>query len=282
VQLDDHRPLLLAPGEGETVADHPDRTLRILAELDQVIVSWFRYGPGRDGPEPHVHHLHTDAFYVLDGTLELPLGPELEPVHARPGTLVAAPPNLAHTFRNSSDAHVSFLNIHAPSVLFGDEIRGVTNSGFEQYPVPEDGGRPLSDAILSTPGEGERLEGHSTTIVKVGGERTGGHLAVYETVLPPRAAGPPMHHHRRTAEVFYVLDGVFDFTVGGSSAVAGPNACVYVPPGVTHTFGNDGDTEACCLTVGGPAGVEAFIREAVHADGSTLAELGRRHDTYLA
>ena len=228
-----------------------------------------------------MHHLHTDAFYVLDGTLELPLGPELQPTDAGPGTLVAAPPNVAHTFRNSSDADATFLNIHAPSKNFGDEIRGVRNSGFEQYPPPEDGGRPLSDAILSGPGEGERLEGRSTTIVKAGGDATEGQLAVYETVLPPRAAGPPLHHHRRTAEVFYVLDGIFDFTLGGSSVVVEPHACVYVPPGVTHTFANDGDAEARCLTIGGPAGVEAFIREAVHADSSALAELGRRHDTYL-
>jgi len=246
-----------------------------------VIVSVFRYGPGRDGPEPHVHHLHTDAFYVLEGTLELPLGPELQPVYAEPGTLVAAPPNLAHTFRNSSNAHTTFLNIHAPSVHFGDEIRGIPNSQFEQYPVPEDGGRPFADGIVSRPGDGERLEDRSTTIVKTAGERTDGHLAVYETVLPPRAAGPPMHHHRRTAEVFYVLDGIFDFTLAGSSVIAEPHACVYIPPGVVHTFANDGDIDARFLTIGGPAGVEAFIREAVHADRSALAELGRQHDTYL-
>ena len=44
MQLDEHRPLLLAPGEGETVTDRPERTLRILGELDDVIVTWFRDG----------------------------------------------------------------------------------------------------------------------------------------------------------------------------------------------------------------------------------------------
>jgi len=255
--------------------------LRILAELDQVIVSWFRYEPGQEGPEPHVHHLHTDAFYVLEGTLELSLGPELQLVRVGPGTLVAAPPNVVHTFRNSSDATTLFLNIHAPSQHFGDEIRGRKDSGFEQYPPPPDGGRPLADAIISGPGEGERLEGRSTTIVKADGAHTDGQLAVYETVLPPGATGPPMHLHRRTAEVFFVLDGIFEVTVARSSAILEPGACAYVPPGVMHTFANDGDTDARCLTIGGPAGVEAFIREAVHADPSALAELGPRHDTYL-
>jgi hypothetical protein len=39
--------------------------------------------------------------------------------------------------------------------------------------------------------------------------------------------------------------------------------------------------EARCLTITGPAGVEAFIREAVRSDGSELAALGARHDTFL-
>src|SRR5215210_3782447 len=99
VELDVHRPLLLAPGEGETVTDRPERTLRILGELDQVIVTWFHYRPGEVGPDQHVHHHHTDAFYILEGELELTLGPELQTMRAEAGTLAAAPPNVVHTFR---------------------------------------------------------------------------------------------------------------------------------------------------------------------------------------
>ena len=61
MELDVHRPLLLAPGEGETVVDRSEKTLRILAELDDVIITWFRYAPGEKGPDAHVHHHHTDA-----------------------------------------------------------------------------------------------------------------------------------------------------------------------------------------------------------------------------
>jgi len=263
--------------------NRPERTLRILAELDQVIVSWFRYEPGQEGPEPHVHHLHTDAFYVLEGTLELSLGPELQTVQAEPGTLVAAPPDVVHSFRNSSGATAIFLNIHAPSKHFGDEIRGHENSGFEQYPPPDDGGRPLADAILSGPDEGERLRGRTTTIIKAGADHTDGQLAVYETTLPLDAAGPPPHLHRNTAELFFVLDGIIEISLDGERALLEPGACAFAPPGVVHTFANEGETEARCLTIGGPAGVEAFIRGAVHAhaDVSALAELGLRHDTYL-
>ena len=117
------RPLLLRAGEGETITDGPSRTIRILGDRDELTVSWFRYGPGQEGPDPHVHRRHTDAFYVLEGELELGLGPEVRRVIAGAGTLAAAPPSVVHTFRNASEATVVFLNIHAPSMGFGEMLR---------------------------------------------------------------------------------------------------------------------------------------------------------------
>jgi quercetin dioxygenase-like cupin family protein len=280
VELDVHRPLLLAPGEGETVTHRPERTLRILAEVDQLIVTWFRYEPGEVGPDPHIHRRHSDAFYLLEGELEFTLGPDLKTVTALPGTFAAAPPNLVHTFRNASDSTAIFLNLHAPSMGFGDHIRG-RGENFDQFDPPTDGGRPLDDAVLSGPGEGERIEGRSTTVVKAGGDDCDGQLAVYETVLPAGNTGPPLHLHRRIAETFFVLDGTFELTLGEERAVLEPGFFALVPPGLPHTFANDGETEAHCLTITGPAGVEAFIREAVRADSADLAALGARHDTIL-
>jgi quercetin dioxygenase-like cupin family protein len=280
VELDVHGPLLLAPGEGEAVTDRRERTLRILAETEQLIVTWFRYEPEEVGPDAHIHRLHTDAFYLLEGELEITLGPDLQTTAARPGTLAAAPPGVVHTFRNASDSTAIFLNVHAPSLGFGDHIRGRITD-FDQLDPPPDGGRAVEDAVLSGPGEGERIEGRSTTIVKAGGDDCDGQLAVYETVLPVGNSGPPLHLHRNTAETFFVLDGTFEFILGDERASLEPGYFVLVPPGVPHTFANDGEIEARCLTITGPAGVEAFIREAVRSDGADLAELGARHDTFL-
>jgi len=243
-------------------------------------VTWFRYRPGEVGPEPHIHKHHTDAFYVLEGEIEVSLGAEHEKIHAEAGTLAAAPPNLVHTFRNASAATAIFLNIHAPSMGFGDHIRG-RGEHFDQFDPPADGGRPFEDAILSGPEEGERIEGHSITIVKAGGRDCDGQLSVFETVLPAGGDGPPLHLHRRTAETFFVLDGTFEFTAGDERAVLEPGSFALAPPGLAHTFANHGDTEARCLTITGPAGVEEFIREAVRADPARLAELGPPHDTFL-
>src|ERR671927_188523 len=158
VQLDEHA-VVLGPGEGETPFDTPRATLRLLVDREELTVTWFRYAPGEKGPDPHVHRHHTDAFYVLEGELELRLGPgAAEVVRAIPGTFVAAPPEVVHTFRNASRAEAVFLNFHAPSEGFGDMLRARREGRDEdaarvdQFEPPPDGGRPLAEAVVSAPG----------------------------------------------------------------------------------------------------------------------------------
>src|SRR5918994_6980417 len=152
-------PIVLRAGDGELVTDRPERTLRILTDHELLNLTWFRYEPGEDGPEPHVHYTHSDAFYVLEGEIELRLGPKVESLPAPAGTLGAAPPNLVHTFRNSSDSTALFLNIHAPGAGFADMMRARRDGRhdeadrFDQHDPPADGGRPLTDALLAMPDE---------------------------------------------------------------------------------------------------------------------------------
>ena len=58
------------------MADEPAKTLRLLADLDELALTWFRYAAGERGPELHIHERHTDAFFVLTGELSVALGPE--------------------------------------------------------------------------------------------------------------------------------------------------------------------------------------------------------------
>src|SRR5204863_440971 len=148
MELDVAQPLILAHGEGETTTDRPDRTLRILCEHEQLIVTWFRYEPGEKGPDPHIHRQHTDAFYVLEGEVDFGLGPEITRITGGPETFAGAPPNVVHTFKNSSDATAIFLNIHAPRMGFGDVLRGGDHEHFDQFDPPEGGGRPSEQAIV--------------------------------------------------------------------------------------------------------------------------------------
>src|ERR1051325_8166116 len=209
MELDVH-PLLLAPGEGEVVTDRPERTLRILAELDDVIVTWFRYEPGEKGPDPHVHPHHPDAFYVLEGEIEVSLGPELQTVRATPGSFAAAPPDVAHTFRNASDATAIFLNLHAPSSGFGDHIRGM-DIPFDQHDPPADGGRPISDAVFTRPEDAETIA-HEASSHKILCDLP--QLTAIDMTFLPEFEGVDPHTHADHVDAFYVLEGQVGFGVG--------------------------------------------------------------------
>jgi mannose-6-phosphate isomerase-like protein (cupin superfamily) len=133
--------------EGETVTDRPERTIRILADLPELTLTWTRYVAGEEGPGPHIHKEHVDAFFMLTGELLFRVGPELEPVSAGPGTFVLAPPEVVHTFRNEGPEDATWLNLHAPSKGFADFLRD-PNVVWDSFDAPADGGRAFSEAIV--------------------------------------------------------------------------------------------------------------------------------------
>jgi quercetin dioxygenase-like cupin family protein len=250
MQLDDQRPLLTPPGEGETVTDRPEKTLRILGELDELIVTWFSYAAGEKGPEQHVHHHHTDAFYVLEGELELTLGAERKVVTALPGTFAAAPPNTLHTFRNASTEAVVFLNLHVPSSGFGDHIRG-RNPSFDQHDPPPDGGRPFADAVFTQPDEAETLR-HKTSLHRILCELP--QLTAIDMLFEPEFEGVDPHTHADHADSFYVLEGQVEFRVGDEPRIAGPETFVAAPPGTVHGFRVAGPEPIRFLNLHAPPG----------------------------
>ncbi len=144
------------PGEGEVVGDSVERRVEILCDRDELVVTWTRFGPHRDGASPHIHRTHSDLFFVLGGELTFFVGPEAEERVLSAGTLAFAPPLLVHGFRNAGDGELRYLNFHAPSAGFAEYLRG-RNPDFDQHDPPADGGRPVSDAIVVPPGTGGDL-----------------------------------------------------------------------------------------------------------------------------
>jgi quercetin dioxygenase-like cupin family protein len=248
MELDVH-PLLLASGEGDTVVDRPDKTLRILAELDDVIVTWFRYAPGEKGPEAHVHHHHSDAFYVLEGEVEISLGPEPQTVCATPGTFAAAPPDVVHTFRNASDADAIFLNLHAPSSGFGDHIRG-KNPSFDQHDPPPDGGRPFADAVFTKPGDAETLTSAISTHRILCDLPQ---LSAIDMTFQPEFEGVDPHVHVDHVDAFYVLEGEVEFLVGDERHIARPGTFLAAPRNSVHGFHPGGAGPIRCFNLHAPA-----------------------------
>lgn len=80
-----------------------------------------RFGPEFEGVEPHTHADHVDSFYVLAGEAEFMVGDEV--FRAGPGTFVAAPVGVTHSFQNVGGAELRMVNIHAPNVGFAERLR---------------------------------------------------------------------------------------------------------------------------------------------------------------
>ncbi len=131
--------------DGEAITDRPGRRVTLLADTEHLTLTEFDYGPGQRGASPHVHHDHSDAFLVVEGELEITF--EDGPLRAPAGTFVLIPPDVVHSFDNSSDAAVRFFNVHAPPCGFGDYLRG-RNPGFDQHEPPAGGGLDPGDAVV--------------------------------------------------------------------------------------------------------------------------------------
>ena len=135
---------LLPPGTGELIGDSPARRVEILCDDDALHATWSRFGPGRKGADLHVHHRHSDLFYVLEGELTLLLGADGGTTVAPAGTLAYLPPLVPHGFQNAGEVDVRYLNFHAPGEGFAGYLRagrdGIEGS-FDQAEPPADGGR---------------------------------------------------------------------------------------------------------------------------------------------
>jgi len=89
--------------DGEAILRREKREISILAAREEVTTPHGRYSAGQQVAGLHVHHEHTDAFYVLEGELTFEIGRDAETITASSGGFVAAPPQVPHSFRNDSD-----------------------------------------------------------------------------------------------------------------------------------------------------------------------------------
>jgi quercetin dioxygenase-like cupin family protein len=144
--------------EGEAILHQSEREISILVAREEVTVTHARYAAGEPVAGSHVHHDHTDAFYVLEGELTFQIGRETETIIVSAGGFVAAPPGVAHSLRNAGDRPAGWLTIHAPDGGFATFMRGLRDGvevDWDIAPVPADGGLPAAEAIVK-PGVSRR------------------------------------------------------------------------------------------------------------------------------
>jgi quercetin dioxygenase-like cupin family protein len=248
VEVDPLVAVALAADDGEPLSDRAERTVRALFAHPLIDTTWSRYEPGERGPDPHVHRVHTDAFYVVEGDLRFGLGADVAPVRAPAGTFVLVPPHVIHTFVNESAAAVRWLNFHAPSTGFIASMRG-ERSGFDSYDAPRDGGRNAAEAIVSSADASEPTERDGRTRRVLGGNRQ---LSVAEVDLVG-GFETDGHVHPQTVESYFVLAGEIEFTFDGRRVRAGRRTWASAPPGAALRIRNPGPDAARLLHVCAPA-----------------------------
>ena len=87
---------------------------------------------------------------------------------------------------------------------------------------------------------------------------TAGHFSAVEVSSFPGEGVPP-HLHLAMEELFYVLDGAFEFTFGSRVERVEPGGFVFVPHGTPHSFLKVGRDVARLFDVHSPGGFEAFF-----------------------
>src|SRR3954454_3492183 len=93
------------------------------------------------------------------------------------------------------------------------------------------------------------------TDVLLRGEQTGGQVSVTEIVVPPHAAGPPLHTHGFD-EAFHLLEGELIFQVEDEIVTKRAGELSFAPRNVPHTLANHADAPARYLLICTPAGFE--------------------------
>lgn len=91
--------------------------------------------------------------------------------------------------------------------------------------------------------------------LKLQNSQTGQSVMAFEEITPA-GVETPLHLHRDSDEVMYVLDGQYLFQVGDHVSEGGPGACAFMPRGIGHAWKcvGPGDGRAFFLYSPGSAG----------------------------
>jgi mannose-6-phosphate isomerase-like protein (cupin superfamily) len=117
-------------------------------------------------------------------------------------------------------------------------------------------------------------------------EATGGATSILMAWHKP-GEGPPDHVHLRREEIFFVVSGTYELTLGERTATAGPGTVVFIPRNTVHRFKNIGDTTACMLDWSLPGGQDHYFNTIAElaADGGFTGEkaleISKQFDTHF-
>ena len=240
--------------DGEAILRGEKREISILVAREEVTITHARYSAGEQVAGPRLHYEHTDAFYVLEGELTFEIGREAETITVSSGGFLAAPPQVAHSFRNDSARPARWLTIHAHDGGFAAFMRGARDGievEWDISAVPARGGLPASEAIVSPDVGGAGWEsGHRLCSLKCALPD----MCVVEWHLRGPHPDLPLHHQDSQVNSFFVIEGELEATLAGTRHTVGPDTLISVPRGVQHTLNHCGSGPARMLSLHTPDG----------------------------
>ena len=245
-----------------------------------------RIHPG-GGPPPHVHANDDEAFFILEGEVTFLLNDKL--VIAKPGDFVWAPRGVPHCFKCTSGVPSKFVLIVTPAAFseFADAL-GKPALDFAAVPAVENADiaklmevapqfgitmlpthpMPATPPVPMQKKASLWVMGERVTMLATS-EKTAGQFTIADIVTAP-AGGPPLHAHTREDELFYIVDGRHEVTIGDRVEIAGPGDLICVPRGTRHRYTNVDAMGGRLLSVHTPGGFESFFNE-VGVDASEHA-----------
>jgi uncharacterized cupin superfamily protein len=141
---------------------------------------------------------------------------------------------------------------------------------------------PTPTPIVITVGEGAiwNVLGEKITC-KVTSDQTHGAYAIVEELTPSQGS-TPLHLHRSTDEIFYVLEGEYEVICGDRTFNA-PKGTVFVAPRtISHRLRNTSAAISRVLVTLIPGGFEKFFAEANDiTEVPKVLEIAKRHDVEI-
>jgi mannose-6-phosphate isomerase-like protein (cupin superfamily) len=115
------------------------------------------------------------------------------------------------------------------------------------------------------------------------GSDTGGALSAMRTTMGRGVEGARPHTHRKSAELFYIIDGALQMLAGEQIINVSKGDMVVVPPEMAHAFATTSDQTADFLIVQAP-GLDRFgyfrLVERVMKGEATPADIQASQEVY--
>jgi quercetin dioxygenase-like cupin family protein len=134
---------ILVSGSDAEHLRFPTQVIQLLADKAETAGAFSvvrgTLNPGADGARPHTHKGSSEAFYVLDGAVDILVGDSV--ITARKGDLAVVAPNTMHAFAATRGEIADILIMFSPAIHRFDYFRLLKNV--------VDGSAPASEILAS-------------------------------------------------------------------------------------------------------------------------------------